>query len=163
MSCLFCQNFQAIEPAEHKAHRESNTCGYRCGREWDNHTAGFYIRRHREYLSGYCRLYPEPLTVRCNHVCGQIKLVDYVAGTWPRQPGRSESLVEWSATLMQKHIDGDRKDQEIEYLEKDVARLKKELKASRERSASRLKRLEEVKKLEAPKKDNVIPLVQAAE
>jgi hypothetical protein len=142
MSCLMCRYYRPIEPVEHREQRETGACERHCGKNWSQITAIRYVKDHRKYLDGDCLLHPQSTKHRCNDVCGQIVLVDYVTGpAWGIEQPDKDNLFEWAASQMQTLLDGTWRETRAKQLEDDNKRLRKQLKTARERSASRLERL----------------------
>lgn len=162
MSCLFCKNFHAVEPPEHRREREAHACRYSCGDRWDAYTTARYVKHHKRDVDGVCLFNPVPAKVSAHWMCA--KFEDGFYETWHiGQPGERQNIWDWAHTTMRTFIDGDYTTQEINNLRKENEQLKHAVKAARQRSAGRLARLSKLAKKKEPAKPPVPLRLVAAE
>ena len=117
-ACIMCQHFKAIVPP-----------GWKATEDWKNY--GRYdvlqlIRKTKLHQKGLCALEPVHREVPTNHFCGHYIRIEW--GIWE--------------TNLARFIWGSHQIQEIERLESKVEKLKRQLKAARERSHKRLLQLQ---------------------
>jgi len=162
MACLFCKNFQAIEPEEHKKQRETNQCQSYCGKDWNFHTAIVLYRDHPEYraaLKGWCCLYPQAIQRGAGHVCAQIQIPDYLHNHHWRIPRRDDSdhnhhsLFDWAGATLGALCHKSWEQRQHENLELKYQSLQRQLENVQRISASRLARLQKQPKQEKPKQE----------
>jgi len=170
MACLFCKNFQAFEPAEHKKQREARQCQPHCGDRWNFHTAIMLYKEHPEYretLAGWCHLYPQEMKRSANYVCAQINVPEYLHKNW-NIPRRDEpdyryfSLYDWAGAALAALYNKTWEQRQREDLELRYKGLQRQLENVQKISASRLARLQLQRKpkprQEKPKQEESKPL-----
>lgn len=151
MTCLICRYFQPLEPPQHKIDREAGKCRSHCGKEWDQHTAINYVKRHQvqgtNVLDGWCRLHTEAKKVTCKHVCADISVRSFFFNPgWGVEPFEAdENLYEWACKTLGIIIHGTWRDQAATRINNENEKLRQQLKHAREISASRLRRLQKIK------------------